>query len=60
MTLADEHDSLIFHTTIGSKQALIFQAIDAEPFASSAVVLLFVDDDAQIVRLKLDVIQLGV
>lgn len=60
MAFADEHDGLVLDAAIRSKQPLIPKTVNAKSTASSMVVLLFVDDDAEIVRLKLDIVQLRV
>ena len=60
MALADEHNGLILDAAIRSKQPLIPKTVNAKSTASAMVVLLFIDDDTKIVRLKLDIIQLRV
>ena len=60
MAFADEHDGLVLDAAIRSKQPLIPKTVNTKSTASSMVVLLFIDDDAEIVRLKLDIIQLRI
>ena len=60
MAFADEHDGLVLDAAIRSKQPLIPNPVNTKSTASSMVVLLFIDDDAEIVRLKLDLIQLRI
>ena len=60
MALTDEHDGLVLDAAIRSKQTLIPETVNTEFTASAMVVLLFIDDDTKIVRLKLDIIQLCV
>lgn len=58
MALTDEHDGLVLDAAIRSKQPLIPETVNAKSTASTMIVFLFVDDDAEIVWLKLDIIQL--
>ena len=60
MALADEHNGLILNAAIRSKQPLIPETVNAKSTASTMIVFLFVDDDAEIVWLKLDIIQLRI
>lgn len=60
MAFADEHDGLVLDAAVRSKQPLIPKTVNAKSTASSMVVLLFVDDDTEIVRLKLDIVQLRI
>lgn len=60
MALADEHNGLILNAAIRSEQSLIPETVNTKSTASAMVVLLFIDDDAEIVWLKLDIIQLRI
>lgn len=60
MALTDEHDGLILDAAIRSEQSLIPETVNTKSTASTMVVLLFIDDDAEIVWLKLDIIQLRI
>lgn len=60
MAFADENNGLILHAAIGAQQTNIPYPVDTKPTAGPVIILLLVDDDAQVVRLKLDGIQLGI
>lgn len=60
MALADEHNGLILDAAIRSEQSLIPETVNTKSTASAMVVLLFIDDDAEIVWLKLDIVQLRI
>ena len=55
-----EYDGAVLDAAVRTKQPLIAVAIDTEPGASSVVVFLFSDDDAQIILFELNRIQFGV
>ena len=60
VALADEHDGFVLNAAIGAQQTDILHPVDTESTAGPVVVLFLVDNDAEIVRLKLDVVQFRV
>ena len=60
MALTDEHDGFILHAAIGAQQTNVLHPVNTESTTGPVVILFFVDDNAEIVGLKLDVVQLRV
>ena len=58
MPFADKDNRLILDAAVCPQQALILDAVDAEPTAGTVIVFFFVNDYAQVIRLELDSVQL--
>ena len=57
---ANEHNRAVLNAAVRSKQSLIANTVNAEPKARPMVILLLVNDEAHIVRLELNRVQLRI
>ena len=60
MAFAYKDDRAVLNTTVRTEQSLVRYPINAEPATGSVIVLFAIDDKTQVVRLKLDTIQLRI
>lgn len=58
MSLTDKNNRLILDASVCAKQPTVFQPVNAESATGTVVILFFVNNDAEIVGLKLNSIEL--